>query len=78
MYSICVISRECLSNCHFRFTELFKTSGMAEKEEARGGHPAQGAVGPARVPLVDLSKEDSEDTFESANGECGSLFEVGC
>lgn len=49
------------------FTELFKTSGMAEKEEALGRHPAQGAVGPARVPLVDLSKEDSEDTFASAN-----------
>lgn len=47
---------------------------MAEKEEALGRHPAQGAVGPARVPLVDLSKEDSEDAFASANGEYRCLF----
>lgn len=49
---------------------------MVNKEENFGRFPAQEEAKGYKVPLVDLCKEDSGDSFTSAKGKCWGLSEV--
>lgn len=70
-----IIMNNLYTHC-FRSTGLFESGGMLNRDGSHGRLNILEEVCSTSVPLVDLSKEDSVDSFASAKGECVS--QVAC